>query len=185
MARPKAPQRKPATASAGGRAGKRMESGRLSGGWPWGLGEWVVGGGPIVRTPSPPLGARRHFPELGWGMGARRGEAAGSRNRRGDGSPSVFPKGADRGSGVWAAERFRWPPGPRSESAEPPLPLPPGNRIWRPPFSRLLPRCDICVLHFSGFPICSLLPPPSTGSLFLFSARFNLVSRWISRILSF
>lgn len=183
MVRPKAPQRKPATAYAGGRAGKRRESGRSSGGWPWGLGEWVVGGGPIVRTPSPPLASRRHFPVPGWGMGARRDEAAGPRGRAAVGSSR---RARAQGAGCVGSAAFSAAPrSPERVCGASPSPSLPGTGfgVRHFPVSFLA-----AIFAFYTFQASQFAPFYRRLGLVcwfsLFSARFHLVLRWISGILS-
>lgn len=111
MARPYAPQWKPATRLRGPAEGMRPLEWRLALTSFWA----VVVGGLIVRPPSPPSAARRHFPQLGWGMGSARRDRAGPLKERGSAPSLAFlDVRGPRGSVVFAAERF-W--GPRLPGA--------------------------------------------------------------------
>lgn len=180
MARPKAPQRKPAIRLRGRTGewaeGKRLLEWRLALGTR-GMGCWRR---PDCPNAFPALSRPAPFPWAGVGDGSpprwggrvaetARGQAAVGPSRRARAQWAVCV-----GGGAFSAARV---PGTGLQSL--PSPLPPGNRIWRPPFSRLLPRCDFCVPHFSGLTVRSLLLPRRTGSLFFFvfgpvSSRFEV-----------
>lgn len=119
-------------------------------------------------------------------MGARRGEAAGSRKRRGVRPPSVLLEGRGPSErSVWAAERFRRPGFPeRVCRASPPPSLPgTGFGVRHFPVSFLA-----AIFAFHTFQASQFAPfyrrVGQARCFSLFSARFHLVSRWISGILS-
>lgn len=97
---------------------------------------------PDCPSAFPALSRRAPFPFAGVGDGTwrpRRGWTAKGAQERAIAFSSRCARPKD--PVMFVAERFGGPRVPGVILRSFPSP-PPGNRIWRPPFSHLLPRCD-------------------------------------------
>lgn len=184
MARPLAPRWKSA-ARLRGRAA--VKSGPFRSRWAQNVFEEESLAEACSDPTFPTLGLPAPFPFAGgggWGTGTWRTRPAPGKGGRPGGNSRSLLTARRLGTPATPHERFGGFRGLVCEAAALPLPLSPGNRIWRPPFSFL---SFLAAFFFLNLRILLVCLPDRRGDVvndfFSFSGCFHGVLRWIAGVL--